>query len=96
MMIMTRWKEEKKERDAQCHGERHKHFYIVDNCIKDLFTMDRGLGLLFDGARMGISNLPDVLRACCNVNTFKSLLKTHLFSQFDKLKAAINKYTQII
>ena len=40
--------------------------------------------------------LPDVLRACCNVNTFKSLLKTHLFSQFDKLKAAINKYTQII
>ena len=24
------------------------------------------------------------------------LLKTHLFSQFDKLKAAINKYTQII
>ena len=30
MMMMTRWKEGKKERDAQCHGERHKHTYVVD------------------------------------------------------------------
>ena len=36
MIMMTRWKEEKKERDAQCHGERHKHFYFVDYCIKEL------------------------------------------------------------
>ena len=37
MMMTTRWKEEKKERDAQCHhGERQKHFNIVDYCIKDV------------------------------------------------------------
>ena len=40
--------------------------------------------------------LPDVLRACCNVSTFKSLLKTHIFSHFDKFKSSVNKYTQII
>ena len=33
-MMMTRWKEEKKEGDAQCHRERHKHFYIIDFVLK--------------------------------------------------------------
>ena len=34
---MTRWKEEKKERDTQCHEERHKHFYIVDYCTLKIY-----------------------------------------------------------
>ena len=40
--------------------------------------------------------LPDKLRACCNLNTFKQLLKTHIFGHFDTLKSAINKYVRII
>ena len=40
--------------------------------------------------------LPDQLRACCNLSTFKQLLKTYIFGHFDILKRAINKYVRII
>ena len=42
--MTTRWKEDKKEWDAQCDWERPKLFYIVDYSINDYYILIYILG----------------------------------------------------